>query len=299
MTIDIFQSLKNCVFDLQRADIQNYPQPLKQLSRLLKSDALQEVNKRLTKKIDLETFISKSSESESSMAGSAVLQWPEEPGDILGLKLLLIDKMAADNNFSFNFCHTFFYDRRIIESVRKFTSSLLVPFVRDYQQYVENEADPVPLVLRPVSRKIFIVHGHDNDALQSVARFISRIGLEEIILSERPDGSRTVIEKFESESGDASFAIVLMTPDDAGSAVASENMRLRARQNVLYELGYFAGKLGRGKVLVLKKGNVEIPSDLAGVLYTELDEYGGWKRKLLNELAYAGVPLDKEKAFSA
>lgn len=299
MSIDIFQLLKNCVFDLQRADVQNYQQPLKQLARLLKSDALQEVNKRLTQNADLDAFIAKSNESESSMAGSAVLQWPEKLGDILGLKLLLIEKMAVNNNFAFNFCHTFFYDRKIIESVRKFTSSLLAPFVRDYQQYVENESDPTPVVLRPVSHKVFIVHGHDNDALQSVARFISRIGLEEIILSERPDGSRTVIEKFESESGDVSFAIVLMTPDDAGNAVTSESTRLRARQNVLYELGYFAGKLGRGKVLVLKKGNIEIPSDLAGVLYTELDENGGWKRKLLSELAYAEVPFDKEKALSA
>ncbi len=168
MTIDIFQLLKNCVFDLQRADVQNYQQPLKQLARLLKSDALQEVNKRLTQNTDLDAFIAKSNESESSMAGSAVLQWPEELGDILGLKLLLIEKMAADNNFAINFCHTFFYDRKIIESVRKFTSSLLATFVRDYQQYVENESDPTPVVLRSVSRKIFIVHGHDNDALQSV-----------------------------------------------------------------------------------------------------------------------------------
>lgn len=65
----------------------------------------------------------------------------------------------------------------------------------------------------------------------------------------------------------------------------------------LYEL--FAGKLGRGKVLLLRKGDIEIPSDLTGVLYTELDENKGWKRKLLSELAYAGVPFDKDKAFSA
>lgn len=299
MPIDIFQSLKNCVYDLQRADYQNYHQPLKQLARLLKSDALRDVNMRLTQSIDLDAFIARSSETESSMVGSAVLQWPEEPGEILGLKLLLIEKMATDDKFAFHFCHTFFYDRRIIESVRKFTSLLLAPFVRDYQQYVEHQSDPEPVVLRPLSRKIFIVHGHDNDALQTVARFISRIGLEDIILSERPDGSRTVIEKFEAEAGDASFAIVLMTPDDSGYAVASENTRLRARQNVLYELGYFTGKLGRGKVLVLKKGDIEIPSDLAGVLYTELDEHGGWKRKLLKELQYASVPYDKEKAITA
>ncbi|HEA5365889.1 TPA: nucleotide-binding protein [Escherichia coli] len=299
MAIDIFQSLKNCVFDLQRADVQNYQQPLKQLARLLNSENLQSVNAHLTRNVELDTFLARSEDTESSMAGSAVLQWPDEPADILGLKLLLIEKMADDNNFSFNFCHTFFYDRNIIESIRKFTSSLVAPFVRDYQLYVENQHDPEPAVFRPVSRKIFIVHGHDNDALQSVARFISRIGLEEIILSERPDGSRTIIEKFDAESGDVSFAIVLMTPDDSGSALASESTRLRARQNVLYELGYFAGKLGRGKVLVLRKGDIEIPSDLAGVLYTELDEHGGWKRKLLSELAYAGVPFDKDKALSA
>ncbi|WP_283797799.1 nucleotide-binding protein [Klebsiella pneumoniae] len=128
-----------------------------------------------------------------------------------------------------------------------------------------NESDPDPVVIRQVSRKIFIVHGHDNDALQSIARFISRIGLEEIILSERPDGSRTAVEKFEAESGDVSFAIVLMTPDDSGNALASENTRLRARQNVLYELGMFrlAGKLGRGKCYGTKEGDIEIPSDLA------------------------------------
>lgn len=177
MAIDIFQSLKNCVFDLQRADVQNYQQPLKQLARLLNSENLQSVNAHLTRNVELDTFLARSEDTESSMAGSAVLQWPDEPADILGLKLLLIEKMADDNNFSFNFCHTFFYDRNIIESIRKFTSSLVAPFVRDYQLYVENQHDPEPAVFRPVSRKIFIVHGHDNDALQSVARFISRMAL--------------------------------------------------------------------------------------------------------------------------
>lgn len=56
---------------------------------------------------------------------------------------------------------------------------------------------------------------------------------------------------------------------------------------------------GSGKVLFLKKEDIEIPSDLAGVLYTELDEHGGWKRKLLSELAYVSVLFDKEKAFIA
>ncbi|WP_273803636.1 nucleotide-binding protein [Providencia rettgeri] len=299
MTIDIFQSLKNAVFDLQRADFQNYHQPIKQLSRLLKSDELVNINNALIQDVDIDKFLTSSHATESSMAGSAMLLWPDEPLKILGIKLLLIEKMAQDDNFTFNFCHTFFYDRKVIESIRKFTSSCLVTFIRDYQQYAQNQSEPEPKVIRKISRKIFIVHGHDSAALHAVARFIGKIGLEEIILSERPDGSRTVIEKFEEESDDASFAIVLMTPDDNGNAVLSENLKLRARQNVLYELGYFTGKLGRGKVMVLKKGDIEIPSDLAGVLYTELDNHNGWKRKIINELDYAGVPFDKIRALTA
>lgn len=92
MAIDIFQSLKNCVFDLQRADVQNYQQPLKQLARLLNSENLQSVNAHLTRNVELDTFLARSEDTESSMAGSAVLQWPDEPADILGLKLLLIEK---------------------------------------------------------------------------------------------------------------------------------------------------------------------------------------------------------------
>nr|DAP94914.1 MAG TPA: putative nucleotide-binding protein [Caudoviricetes sp.] len=299
MAIDIFQSLKNAVFDLQRADLQNYHQPLKQLARLLKSDELININNSLIQGVNIDDFLASSYATESSMAGSATLRWPDEPLEILGIKLLLIEKMARDENFTFNFCHKFFYDRKVIESIRKFTSSFLVTFIRDYQLYVQNQSELKPKIIQNISRKIFIVHGHDSATLHAVARFIGKIGLEEIILSERPDGSRTIIEKFEEESGDASFAIVLMTPDDNGNAVASENLKLRARQNVLYELGYFTGKLGRGKVMVLKKGDIEIPSDLAGVLYTELDEHNGWKRKLISELDYAGVPFDKAKALIA
>lgn len=78
MAIDIFQSLKNCVFDLQRADVQNYQQPLKQLARLLNSENLKAVNELLTRNIELDTFLTKSEATESGMTGSAVLQWPED-----------------------------------------------------------------------------------------------------------------------------------------------------------------------------------------------------------------------------
>lgn len=76
------------------------------------------------------------------------------------------------------------------------------------------------------------------------------------------------------------FAVVSMTPDDI---VTKPSSVTRARQNVIFELGYFAGKLGRGRTCVFRKGDFEIPSDLYGVLYIDLDN-GGWKVELPRSL---------------
>ena len=112
--------------------------------------------------------------------------------------------------------------------------------------------------------KIFIVHGHDNEAKAEVARFVERLGFQAIILHEQVSRNRTVIEKFEANS-DVSFAIVLLTPDDEGGK-KGDPAKPRARQNVVLELGYFVGRLGRDKVCALKRGEVEIPSDFNGVI---------------------------------
>jgi predicted nucleotide-binding protein len=90
--------------------------------------------------------------------------------------------------------------------------------------------------------------------------------------------------------GQRAFAIVLLSPEDIGGAAAPsvvDPQRHRARQNVVLELGWFVGKLGRSRVCALKKGEVELPSDIAGVAYVDMDERGAWKSKLLKELANA------------
>jgi predicted nucleotide-binding protein len=71
----------------------------------------------------------------------------------------------------------------------------------------------------------------------------------------------------------------------------------RARQNVIFELGYFAGKLGRGRACLLRKGDVEIPSDLYGVIYTDMDAAEGWKIKLVKEIKAAGLSFDANKVW--
>lgn len=144
----------------------------------------------------------------------------------------------------------------------------------------------------PTTNRVFLVHGHDTGTKESTARFVERLGLKTVILHEQANEGRTIIEKFEAYS-DVGFAIALMTPDDVGASVKAQDKLLsRARQNVILELGYFTGRLGRSKVCALFKPGIEIPSDFHGVLFLELDEPGAWKPKLANELVKAGMKID-------
>jgi hypothetical protein len=150
----------------------------------------------------------------------------------------------------------------------------------------------------PTMSKIFVVHGHDDGAREGVARFMEKIGLETVILHEQPNQGRTTIEKFEAYAREVGFAVVLLTPDDLGGAAADAAQTARARQNVIFELGYFVGKLGRGRACLLRKGNVEIPSDLFGVVYTDMDAADGWKLQLARELKAAGFIFDANKVLA-
>jgi predicted nucleotide-binding protein len=140
--------------------------------------------------------------------------------------------------------------------------------------------------------KVFVVHGHDIAAKESVARFLEKLRLEPVILHEQANEGRTIIEKFEAYA-DVGFAVVLFTPDDVGAAASqSSSLQPRARQNVVLELGYFTGKLGRQRVCALFKPGMEVPSDLHGVLFQELDASGVWRTKLAQELVQAGLQID-------
>jgi predicted nucleotide-binding protein len=144
------------------------------------------------------------------------------------------------------------------------------------------------------SKEIFIVHGHNTAILQSVARTIEKLGLVPIVLHEKPNSGRTIIEKFETNSN-VGFAIVLLTDDDEGKAKTEIDLKKRARQNVVLELGYFIGKLGRKRVLSLYSENVEIPSDIHGLLYVPIDGSGNWKFSIVRELKEIGFDVDANK----
>lgn len=145
----------------------------------------------------------------------------------------------------------------------------------------------------PNSRKVFVVHGHDEESKAKVARFLDKLGLTPIILHEQPSSGRTIIEKFETYSGDIAFAVILLTPDDVGTCASqAKSLRPRARQNVVMELGYFIGRLGRSRVCALHKGDVELPSDYQGVIYVDLDALGAWQAKLAQEFVQAKLAID-------
>ncbi len=144
-----------------------------------------------------------------------------------------------------------------------------------------------------LASRVFIVHGHDASAKIDVARTLEKLALEAIVLHEQPNEGKTIIEKFERDSSKASYAVVLLTPDDIGyPAGKPKDAKARARQNVVLELGFFAGALGRSKVCVLHKGEIEIPSDYMGVVYMKTDDAGAWRFALAQELKTAGLQVD-------
>jgi predicted nucleotide-binding protein len=146
------------------------------------------------------------------------------------------------------------------------------------------------------NRRVFVVHGHDREAKLEVARFLEKAEFKPVILEEQASASRTIIEQIEADS-DVDFAVVLLTPDDEGCK-KGEVPKPRARQNVLLELGYFMGLLGRAKVCALRRGDPDIPSDFAGVFYKPFDDRGAWKQALGKELQTAGFHIDWSKAMS-
>lgn len=149
-----------------------------------------------------------------------------------------------------------------------------------------------------LSNKIFVVHGHDEEIKLAMARTLEKIELNPIILHEKPNEGRTIIEKF-TDYSDVSFAVVLLSPDDMGyqKGQSPSEAKFRARQNVILELGFFIGKLGRKHVFVLFKNgnNFEIPSDYSGVIFTPYDNPGNWKFELVKELKNCGYSVDANK----
>jgi predicted nucleotide-binding protein len=169
---------------------------------------------------------------------------------------------------------------RLLEKVDLLKSDIEEPIVKIVNSISYND-----------NQNIFIVYGHNIAVQQSVARTLEKLGLNPIILHEQPNAGKTIIEKFELYSN-VGFAIILLTDDDEGKSKIEIDLKSRARQNVVLELGYFIGLLGRNRVLPLYSEGVELPSDIHGLLYVPIDRAGTWKFALVRELKAAGYSVD-------
>lgn len=166
--------------------------------------------------------------------------------------------------------------------------------------------------IQSTSKDIFIVHGRDHKPVQELKMMLLEFGLDSIILNEQASGSLTIIEKLEKYS-DVNYAFIILTPDDVGgtlegfesalSGVMEERIDLediygdfmyhRARQNVVLEFGYFIGKLGRERVCCLYKGDIELPSDMQGIVYIQFkDSINECHDKIIRELKLVGYKIN-------
>ena len=157
----------------------------------------------------------------------------------------------------------------------------------------QNPAQVPQIQKQANTNQVFIIHGRDTVTRDLIAGILRRLELEPVILQEQPDRSRTIIEKFE-DYAQVGFAIALFTPDDFGG-LEGDDPQSRARQNVVFEFGYFIGKYGRERVRALVKGNIEIPTDYSGVTNILLDNSDGWKFHLARELKSAGFDVDANR----
>jgi predicted nucleotide-binding protein len=145
---------------------------------------------------------------------------------------------------------------------------------------------------------IFLVHGRDRGAREEVHRFLDRTSdARVIVLSEQPNRGQTIIEKLESHLPATAYVVVLATADDEGRLRGEDQLSFRARQNVILELGYAIGQVGRRNVTLLYEDGVELPSDYYGVGYIGFDAGGGWKLQLIAELKAAGFSVDANRAL--
>lgn len=158
---------------------------------------------------------------------------------------------------------------------------------------VEGAVEPSDSPPAASNNRVFIVHGHDETRMHELARLLQGLtGEEPTILHEQANGGRVLMEKFEQSALKTGFAVVLLTADDFGRAKDAPTDQPRGRQNVVFEMGFFFGALGRDRVAVLYDEGVEIPSDISGLVYIALDHAGGWKAQIARELEAAGLRVE-------
>ena len=219
-------------------------------------------------------------------------RFEKEYGNISGYDNPLFEKAFYNFRIKYSYLDGF----PVIDTENPYPSDLrkyviqIVSFLKSYTRRFDVREDNKNSSIADLT-KVFIVHGHNGELKEAVARIIEKQSLEAIILSEQTNRGKTIIEKFEANSN-VGAAICLFTADDKGRSASDTSEQGRARQNVVFETGYFIGKLGRENIIIIADSSVEIPSDLSGVVYTDKSD---WRIEVLKELREIGYGIDLNK----
>jgi len=214
-------------------------------------------------------------------------QMPTAFADAKQLVYAIFSKVA-DEEDPVNFVFTLTADDNLQDGLRELNRLCLPHFKQALKDIVNANPEYSSAQLKKVNGStVFIIHGHDHGVKSELQLLLQNGGVHYVVLHEQPDSGRTIVDKLVEESARSSFAIAILTPDDLVTSGA-----YRARQNVILEMGYFIGLLGKDRVRLLVKGDVEIPSDLYGILYEKYDAAGAWKSKFAKELMAAGIFVD-------
>lgn len=202
-------------------------------------------------------------------------------------------KVASQKEEGYSFADNTMSGDDINDSIYKLNETFLEYFTKSLDDIIRaNPEIETEEPQRVSGNTVFIIHGHDTQLKTEVQLLLVRAGVRNIVLHEQADKGRTIVDKLIEESNSSNYAIALFSPDD----VLKDGSK-RARQNVVLEVGYFIGKLGKERVRMLVKKNVEIPTDLSGILYEKHDSIGAWKMKILKELQAVGIFVDFKVVF--
>lgn len=224
-------------------------------------------------------------------------QWdlPDNLEDAKSLAFGIYKSVAENNkNWVDSFAFRLFRQKPLGDNFYRLNNMFLGYFIQVLEEIINANPeieDNSPKTLK--GKTAFIIHGHDNELKTEVQLLLKRAGVSSLVLHEQADKGRTIIDKLIDETRIAGYAIALLTPDDLTNDGSN-----RARQNVILEIGYFLGLLGKERIRMIVKGAIEIPSDLQGILYEKHDSNGAWKIKLLKELQAVGIYVDIQAAIN-
>ncbi len=241
-------------------------------------------------------FIRYDTEPSSISRGRFGRAWslPDDFGKAKSVCFNLYKAAAEESDGGFKLAFNLFKHASVNENFFKFNEAFLEYFIKALEDIVAAENQPFkhPEEGEIMGENIFIIHGHDNEMKREVQLFLNRANLNDVVLHECPDKGRTIIDKLIGEGAAASYVVALLSPDDI-----TTDGKFRARQNVILEIGYFLGRIGKERVRLLIKGDLEIPSDLQGILYERFDNAGSWRINLLKEMKAVGIEVDIEEVL--